>query len=70
MCRVMIVHAQIPECPLPMEGPRLSILRQCIFEVLLEQVRMSAAFGFKLQTGFQRVWSDSNFLVENDISIK
>ena len=31
---------------------------------------MSVAFGFKLQTGFQRVWSDSNFLVENDISIK
>ena len=35
---VMIVQAQITKCPLPMEGPGLSSLRQYIFEVLFEQV--------------------------------
>ena len=33
---VMTVHAQVPECPQPMEGPAVSILRQCIFEVLFK----------------------------------
>ena len=53
--RVMIVHAQIPECPRPMEGPELSILRQCIFEALFEQDPISVAFNYKPepQTGFQ-----------------
>ena len=34
---VMIVHSQGgPKCPLTIEGPELSILRQCIFEALFE----------------------------------
>ena len=52
--RVKIVYAQIPECPRPTEGPELSILRQCIFEALFEQVRISVAFCYKPQTGFQQ----------------
>ena len=68
-CCVMIVHAQVPEFPPPMEGPKLSFLRQCIFEVLFKQVSMSVAFYYKPQTGFHtcirwspNLWSDSNFL--------
>ena len=49
----MIVHAEVPKCPQPIEGPGLTILRQCIFEVLFELVHMSAAFYYKPQTGFQ-----------------
>ena len=54
--RAMNVHAQVPVCPRPMEGPGLSILRQCIFEALLEQVSMSAALYYKPQTGYQDVY--------------
>ena len=53
---VMIVLAQVPACPLPMEGPRLSILRQCVFEALFERDRMSAAFYYEPQTGFLHVY--------------
>ena len=52
----MNVHAQVPECQRPMEGPGLSILRLCIFEALFEQIRVSAASYHKPQTGYQDVY--------------
>ena len=75
--RATIVHAQVPECPRPMGGPGLSILRQRIFEAPFEQVRISVAVYYKPQTGFQHVCQTvctsgpiAIFLVEYDIAIK
>ena len=54
--RIFLVSELLAECPRPMEGPGLSILRQCIFEALFEQDRISVAFYYKPQTGSQHVY--------------
>ena len=50
----MIFHVLGPECTRPMEG--LSIRRQYMFEVLIEQVRMPAALCLRCRPVFRRVY--------------
>ena len=67
--RAMNVHAQVPECPRPMEGPGLSILRQCILKRYLNRficLQLSTiSLKQVIRTCIRRsayLWSSSNFL--------